>query len=565
VLDRWRVTGRGWEARVRIGLEDRRVLALGFNNRERSPDQRSLLQLRRAGVGSRRMSGALELVLPNRTRVPLVRDMTIGRAPGSTVRLSDAAVSRQHARLAVSEDGGVTLEDAGSTYGTWLDGRRLNGPRPLRDGSRVHIGNHDLLVERRRDDAEAGRTIVVSPDSGFGENPRMRSAYALKRLEASEGDARWVLRDLESNRFLRMSDADALLVELLDGRRSLAELVREAERLDGAAGPARLARLLAELADRGLLAAADGSDAARPADTGLLARLTAPRAKSWDGAGAFVDRVYRHGGRRLLTAPALVLIAALAVAGLAVFPYLVVARYGTPFVVAQKLGFGALIFLLGRFAIVALHETAHGLVMASFGRRIRRAGLKLMLVFPYAFVDTSEAWFEPRRRRIAISAAGPICDLSLGALFSLCCLGLPAGTGRDIFFQLAFAAYLGAFFNLNPFVERDGYQILVDVMREPGLRRRARAQLARRLSGHGREDDSRALTRYGAFGAVWSALAACFAVGMSLRYEPRLAAIAPEPVVWAGLCVVWLGLFLPVVILLGLPMRARRGVRGDVT
>jgi hypothetical protein len=184
-----------------------------------------------------------------------------------------------------------------------------------------------------------------------------------------------------------------------------------------------------------------------------------------------------------------------------------------------------------------------------------------VLIFPYAFVDTSEAWFEPRRRRIAISAAGPVSDLSLGALFSLCCLGLPAGTGRDIFFQLAFAAYLGAFFNLNPFVERDGYQIVVDLLREPGLRRRARSQLARRLSGHGRAEDSPALTRYAAFGAAWSGVAACFAVGMSLRYEPSLAAIAPQPVVWAGLSVVWLVLFLPVVVLLGGPIRERRRAR----
>ena len=94
------------------------------------------------------------------------------------------------------------------------------------------------------------------------------------------------------------------------------------------------------------------------------------------------------------------------------------ARYGTPFVVAQKVGVGALIFMLGRFLVVAVHETAHGLTMASYGRRVRRAGLKLLFVFPYAFVDTSEAWFEPRRRRIAISAAGPISDLSIGALFA---------------------------------------------------------------------------------------------------------------------------------------------------
>ncbi len=211
-----------------------------------------------------------------------------------------------------------------------------------------------------------------------------------------------------------------------------------------------------------------------------------------------------------------------------------------------------------------MHETAHGLTMASFGRRVRKAGLKLILIFPYAYVDTSEAWFEPRRRRVAISAAGPVSDLSLGALFALCCLALPAGTLRDIFFQLAFAAYLGAFFNLNPFVERDGYQILVDLLREPGLRRRAREQLARRLSGRGSATDSRLLTRYAVFGVAWSALAACFAVGMSLRYEPQLAELAPEPVVWAAFAAVWVALFVPVIAVLGGPMRERRAQSGGL-
>ena len=72
---------------------------------------------------------------------------------------------------------------------------------------------------------------------------------------------------------------------------------------------------------------------------------------------------------------------------------------------------------------------------------------------------------------------------------------------RDIFFQLAFAGYVGAFFNLNPFLERDGYHMLVDWLREPGLRRRAREQFARRLAGQaadGRLAGARALLALGA-------------------------------------------------------------------
>jgi len=503
----------------------------------------------------------LELVLADRTRVPVVGDMTIGRGPGSTLQLDDPAVSRRQARIS-SADGLVMLEDTGSTYGTWVDGHRVNNPSPLRDGSRIRVGNQELLVERRREEAEAGRTVVVGPGESLvvpasGGYPRVRSGYALKRLEASEGPRRWVLRELESNRFLRMSDADAELFQLLDGQHSLAELVREAQERSGSTGPPRLARLLSELAERGLLSGVAAAEA-DPAPARRLQRLAAPREMTWTGAGALFERLYRRGGWRLLTRPALAAIAVLVVGGLLAFPYLVLGRYGTPFVVAHKIGIGGLVFLLGRFGVVAVHETAHGLTLASYGRHVRKAGLKLLLIFPYAYVDTSEAWFEPRRRRIAISAAGPVSDLSLGALFALCCLGLPAGTLRDILFQLAFAAYLGAFFNLNPFVDRDGYQILVDVLREPGLRRRAREQFLQRRAGQREAFDSPALARYAVFAAVWSGVAACFAVGMSLRYEPSLMQLAPGPVVWGVMAALGLAFFLPVLVLLGGPARKRR-------
>ena len=115
-----------------------------------------------------------------------------------------------------------------------------------------------------------------------------------------------------------------------------------------------------------------------------------------------------------------------------------------------------------------------------------------MLVFPYAFVDTSEAWFEPRRRRIAISAAGPASRLRVGGVFSLCCAAARRGHACATSASSSRSPrYVGAFFNLNPFLDRDGYHILVDVLREPGLRRRSREQFARRLSGEAATGDRR--------------------------------------------------------------------------
>jgi putative peptide zinc metalloprotease protein len=522
-------------------------------------------------------SAPLELVLEDATRIPVVTEMTLGRAPGSTVVLADPTVSRLHARIHNGGDG-VVIEDAGSSHGTFVDGERLTGPAQLRDGARIRIGARELAVERRREAAEAGRTIVVRPGASlvvsalgqsdvtaqatqFGMKPRIRSGYALKRLEASEGSKRWVLKDLRSDRFLRLSDNDAKLFELLDGRHSLVDLIGIAEQRFGATGAARLARLIGDLGDRGFLAGVTGTQNAVEAPASGWQRLTKPRQKAWSGVGEWFDKVYRRGAWVLFTRPALLAIALVAACGVAAFAYLVIGRYGTPFVVAHKVGLGGLVFLLGRFALAAVHETAHGLTMASFGRKVQKAGFKLLMIFPYAYVDTSEAWFEPRRRRIAISAAGAASDFSLAGLFSLLCLLLPAGTVRDILFQLAFAGYIGACFNLNPFIERDGYHILVDWLREPSLRRRAREQFARKLSGKGRADDSPVLARYSVFGLGWSVVAALFAVGMSLRYKAVLSSIAPGWIVWTVMATVWVALFIPVLVVVVKPLLER--VRGE--
>jgi hypothetical protein len=514
-------------------------------------------------------SAPLELVLADATRVPVVGELTIGRAPGVSLLLSDPSVSRMHARITAD----AVLEDAGSSHGTWLDGERVTGPARLHDGARIRLGDAELRVERRRESTEAGRTIVVQagaivppmpPGQGtqFGMRPQVRAGYALKRLDASEGRQRWVLRDLASGTFLRLSDNDAGVFQMLDGSHSLVELVGWAEQRYGPTGPARLARLLTDLGERGFLEGVAGGQPLAEQPVKWWQKLFKPREKVFSGVGPRIERVYRAGGWVFFTRPVLIFLAALIVVGLGTFVALIAGRYGTPFVVASKFGWGGLVFFLGRSAVVAVHELAHGLTMASFGRRIERAGLKAIAIFPYAFVDTSEAWFEPRRRRIMVSAAGPISDFALGAAFAICALLLPEGVVRDIFFNLAFAAYVGGFFNLNPFIERDGYHMLVDTLNEPGLRRRAKEQLERRLKGQGASTDSPVLARYSLWGVVWLLVAGSFAVAVTWRFKDAFLALAPESVVYGVMGTLWAAFFLPVVFVLGKPLWQRLRGKG---
>ena len=221
---------------------------------------------------------------------------------------------------------------------------------------------------------------------------------------------------------------------------------------------------------------------------------------------------------------------------------------------------GAAAFFLGRLAVVTLHEIGHGLTVASFGRRVRRAGVKLILIFPFGFVDTSDAWFEPRMRRVAVSAAGPITDLvcaGAAALIAVFATGVPS----EIAFQISLGAYVGALFNLNPLLDRDGYHILVDLLREPGLRARSRRRLALRLAGRPVPPELSRITDVYALAALgWLLGCACFAIVVSIRYYDVLVQLTRhKQVVWALFGIFYAMLFLPIALSVGRPLLMRRG------
>lgn len=69
--------------------------------------------------------------------------ITMGRADGSTLILTDDYASTHHARL-VPGNAGWLLEDLGSTNGTYLDRAKVTGPTPVPLGVPIRIGRTAL-------------------------------------------------------------------------------------------------------------------------------------------------------------------------------------------------------------------------------------------------------------------------------------------------------------------------------------------------------------------------------------------------------------------------------------
>jgi len=100
-------------------------------------------------------------------------ELLIGReAPDGDGRLGDdPEISRRHARVARGADGRLTIEDLGSSNGTFVNGERVRAPRTLEAGDVVRMGRTTLQVtagEPEGVSAEAGAELVVTAGADPG-------------------------------------------------------------------------------------------------------------------------------------------------------------------------------------------------------------------------------------------------------------------------------------------------------------------------------------------------------------------------------------------------------------
>jgi pSer/pThr/pTyr-binding forkhead associated (FHA) protein len=73
--------------------------------------------------------------------------LTIGRAPDSTIVITDDYASNHHARL-FPRDGQWLVEDLGSTNGTYVEHTKISDPTPVPVGAKVRVGTTVLELRR---------------------------------------------------------------------------------------------------------------------------------------------------------------------------------------------------------------------------------------------------------------------------------------------------------------------------------------------------------------------------------------------------------------------------------
>ena len=300
-----------------------------------------------------------------------------------------------------------------------------------------------------------------------------------------------VLKQARALSYLRLNPEEQFLWNLMDGSRAVKDLIIAHFTQFGALAFGRIGGFVSYLQQRWFL-----SD--RPANlfSAVTRRLTArhplvvwQRAMSYAlgrvfvirGVDGFVDRLYRAGGRVLYSSPLLVLYVLVAtVGGVLFFQQAAGGQFNVLEADGSRAKGAGLLFLLNYVAIF-VHEMAHALTCRHCGAKVNGAGFLFFFGLPAFFVDTTDIWTRPRRARLAVSWAGPYSGLILAGGISLLIAAFPNVPMAATLHRLAFIWIVTLIFNLIPFVELDGYYILVDWLDFPRLRPRAMAFVRRDL------------------------------------------------------------------------------------
>jgi CRP-like cAMP-binding protein len=345
--------------------------------------------------------------------------------------------------------------------------------------------------------------------------PKLADDIEVKEFERRTGEKYYMIANPRDLVHYRLEASDYDLVKMMDGTKTVKEIVVDRLREDGEielGGVADLVQTLrAEnfLFDRSVNVDDLVKTAIDPKRGHQLRTFASTLTLEWKGAQRPVKWLHDHGLRWALTKPFVLLSMFLAIGGIVAFVLNVKSKLFT--LTGNSLAIGFLILLLVDNFMVLVHEVGHALVLVHAGRRLKAAGFMIYFGVPAFYVDSADGLMMERKDRILQAFAGPYAQ-SLGAgLASVLIWAFPQWAISETLYRYTVLAYLNILLNSIPLLELDGYWMLSDFLRMPDLRPRSIDFLRHEFIGklRAREHFSRqeiGLLSYGIGGVLASVL-----------------------------------------------------------
>ncbi|MEQ8845305.1 MAG: ATPase, T2SS/T4P/T4SS family [Phycisphaerales bacterium] len=128
------------------------------------------------------------------------REITIGRHPTNTVRLTDEKASRHHCAVRPDESGRYVVVDLGSRNGTRVNEVKVRQAH-LDDGDVLRIGGHEFAVEARQPDDDHAEADSGDSSTATAVRATERKRATRRSSKTAATEARWakeIRRTIES-------------------------------------------------------------------------------------------------------------------------------------------------------------------------------------------------------------------------------------------------------------------------------------------------------------------------------------------------------------------------------
>ncbi len=313
--------------------------------------------------------------------------------------------------------------------------------------------------------------------------PRLRT-HARMRRHRYRGQVWFVLQDPASGRAHRFTPSARLIMNGMDGERTVGALWEMANRRLGDVAPTQdeLIHLLGQLHASDLLQCDVSPDVAELFDRAQ--RQDRQRVKRAIGNPMAIkvplidpDRLLERilpfvrplwGWRGMLLWLAIVVPALL----------LVPPNWGdlTHGVADRVFAIDNLLMIWLLFPLLkAFHELGHGIAAKAGGGEVHDMGIMMLVLMPVPYVDaTSSAMFRSKYERAVVGAAGMMVELMLAAIaFYVWMLAEPGALRAVAFNVMLIAGVSTVLFNGNPLLRYDAYYILSDLVEIPNLASRS--------------------------------------------------------------------------------------------
>lgn len=348
------------------------------------------------------------------------------------------------------------------------------------------------------------------------QRPRLADDIEVRSIEVAGGGTHVMLGNPRTMVYYRLPPEQARVLPLLDGTRTVGDVIVEHLRGEGSLSADAVTELVALLESSSFLAD-PYTDVYAALDKALERRTLRARAArfmqtltvEWRGADAVVRRLYDGGLRAFFTRPGLLVGTVVAVAGLAAFVDVASTRHYELGNRGPGPAFAALLVL--DLLIIAIHELGHAAALVHYGRRVKSAGFRIYFGSPSFFIESSDALMLSRGRRVVQGLAGPWAEWVAGGVAAIALWLFPDGPAARTLFQFTAVNYFLLLLNLVPFLELDGYWVMSDLLRRPDLRVQSLSFVRRELPHRLRHRqpltaEEWGLTAYAVLGGAFTAL-----------------------------------------------------------